>query len=553
MKIKVRKRFTRVIGIFFRIFLDLMKDVKIRRKKGFEYSRKKMEKIHTKRAWQLYNVAISLGGVLIKLCQYLSTRRDILPEAYVNILSQLQDNVPAVPYEEIEKIISEEYRFKEFPFSSIDPAPLASASLGQTHRAVLKTGETVVLKVLKPDVEKIIDTDSAILFHVFRLFSRIKAFKDFSEFGSVLEEFFKVTGDELNFKREIEVSKRFKKYFRKFDYVKVPYVYEEYSNRRIIVMEFMDGVKITDIDKWAGKNNDPVTLSRRLIEIYFEQFLNLRLIHFDPHPGNIYVLENNNIALLDYGMSGEITDSMSEAIKDALIALARNDYIRLLELLKDLGFLKKNANIYMFLPIVEYFFDEVLETVKLEQSSMDKVDLSPVIDDLVEIIYTQPFRLPYEWAYMGKTVGTLTGIIATLYPDINLYDELNPYFDKVVNGNLGEIVGKGIDYAKTTLEELVRLPHKVDAVIGKIERGQLKFRVDFEDVDEKIISLGATISKGVSIALSFFSGIFAYILHIIDRPEGMIVFGSISFFSLIYFIFYRKKTKREVIKKTLLK
>jgi predicted unusual protein kinase regulating ubiquinone biosynthesis (AarF/ABC1/UbiB family) len=296
-------------------------------------------------------------------------------------------------------------------------------------------------------------------------------------------------------------------------------------------MEFIDGVKITDMDKWAGKNNDPAILSRHLIELYFEQFITIKLIHFDPHPGNIYVLENNNIALLDFG----------------------KDYVKLLELLKELGFLKKNANIYLFLPIVEYFFDEILETVKLEQSSMDKIDLSPIIDDLVEIIYTQPFRLPYEWAYIGKTVGTLTGIISTLYPDFKLYDELKPYFDKLVNGNIKEILEKGVDFAKVTFNEIIGLPHKVDSLVNKIERGQLKFHVDFEDVDDKIMSLGATITRGISIAVSFFSGIFAYILHIIDRPEGTIVFGAISLFSILFFILYRKKTKREIIKKTLTK
>jgi predicted unusual protein kinase regulating ubiquinone biosynthesis (AarF/ABC1/UbiB family) len=553
MKIKIRKRFTKVIGIFLRILLDLRKEMKIRKRKGFEYSQKVMAKTHIKRAWELYHIAIYLGGMMIKLCQYLSTRRDMLPEAYVTILSQLQDNVPPVAYADIKTIIDAEYTDRYFPFASIDETPLASASLGQAHRAKLKTGEDVVLKVLKPEVEKIIDTDSAILFYVFRLFSKIKAFRDFSEFSLVLEEFFRVTGDELNFKREVEISKRFKKSFVKFDYVKVPYVYEKFSNRRIIVMEFIDGVKITDVDKWAGKNNDPAVLSRRLIELYFEQFITMKIIHFDPHPGNIYVLENNNIALLDFCMSGEITEAMSGAIKDSLVAFARKDYVKLLELLKELGFLKKSANIYLFLPIVEYFFDEILETVKLEQSSMEKIDLSPVVDDLVEIIYTQPFRLPYEWAYIGKTIGTLTGIISTLYPDFKLYDELKPYFDKLVNGNIKEIVEKGLDFAKTTFNEIVNLPHKVDSLVNKIERGQLKFHVDFEDVDDKIMSLGATITRGISVAVSFFSGIFAYILHIINRPEGTIVFGGISLLAFFYFLLYRKKTKREIIKKTLMK
>jgi len=161
--------------------------------------------------------------------------------------------------------------------------------------------------------------------------------------------------------------------------------------------------------------------------------LNLKLIHFDPHPGNILILEDNNIALLDFGMAGEITDEMNKGIKDSLEALAKKDYLKILEMFQRLGFLKKEVDIYMLLPVVEYFFTGVLDTVKLERESLQRIDLSPVIDNLIEIIYTQPFRLPYEWAYIGRTVGTLTGIISSIYPEFNIYKELEPYFNVILN------------------------------------------------------------------------------------------------------------------------
>jgi predicted unusual protein kinase regulating ubiquinone biosynthesis (AarF/ABC1/UbiB family) len=550
---KVKKRFRKVLLIATKILLDFNKDFKLRKKKGFEYSRKKMEPIHTKRAKELYHIAIDLGGVLIKMCQYLSTRRDIFPAPYINILASLQDNVPPIDYDIIKKIIEKEYEGKIYPFSEINEIPLASASLGQTHLAKLKTGENVVLKVLKPQVEKIIDTDFAIFYYVFKIFSHFKFFKENVDFQDILAEFIKVTGNELNFSREIYVSKIFKESLKCFNYIHVPYVYEEFSNSKIIVMEFMDGVKITNKENWESKGNDPAVISRRIIEIYAHQFLEMKLIHFDPHPGNILIMENNEIALIDFGMSGEISEKMSEGIKDALTALAREDYEKILLVLKDLGFMKNDADINILLPVVEYFFGEVLESIQLEQSSMQGIDLSPVIDDLVEIIYTQPLKLPYEWAYIGRTVSTVAGIISSIYPEFKVYDELKPYFDQFLKDNIFSIIEKSLNTAKDTFNDLLHLPGKATSFIKGIERGKTKFKVDFEEVDERLNNLSSTIARGISLGLSFLSGTVAYVMHILNQTEGLVIFGGISFISFIYFLIYRKRSKREMIKRSILK
>ncbi len=251
----VRKRIFLVLSIFVKIFLDLRKEGRIRRTRGFEFAQAAMRARHSRRAEELYRTAVSMGGVMIKLCQYLSARRDFLPDPYIRVLSRLQDSVPAVPFAEMERIIREEYAGREFPFRSVDPEPLASASLGQVHRAVLLTGEDVVLKILKPEVEAVIDLDCSILFHVFRLFSKLRSFRAYSDFSNLLEEFIRVTGDELDFRREVAIAKRFREAFRKFDWVTVPFVHERFCNGRIIVMEYVSGVKITDTAAWVGKGS----------------------------------------------------------------------------------------------------------------------------------------------------------------------------------------------------------------------------------------------------------------------------------------------------------
>ena len=355
----IRQRSSSVGILFIKIFLDFRKEMKLAKKRGYKYAQSKMEKIHRKRATQLYNLVVKLGGVMIKLCQYFSTRRDIFPEPYIEILSQLQDSVPPVDFDKIIEVVKSEYNGRGLPFEDIEKKPLASASLGQVHKARLLTGEDVILKILKPNVENEIDIDFSILFHVFKFMSNFKVFKSIPEFFELLDEFIRVTGDECNFIREAYIAKKFREGMRKVDYIKVPLIYDEFSTRRVIVMEFVEGDRITDSTKWEERNNDPIIISRRLIEIYFHQFLSMKLLHFDPHPGNILVTDNNNIVIIDFGMSGEITKEMRDGMIGIIRGFTEKNYQRVLKNFDKLGFLKKGVDPNMLLPIMEYFADWV--------------------------------------------------------------------------------------------------------------------------------------------------------------------------------------------------
>lgn len=549
---KVRQRFFKVVKVFFKLFLAFQKEFKLVRKKGFKKAQDIMEKTHYKRANELYDLAISLGGVMIKMCQFFSTRRDIFPEPYIKVLSPLQDAVPSVPFERIECVLKKDFGDYTEIFDSISPEPIASASLGQTHIAYLKDGSKVVLKVLKPDTHNVIDIDFAIIHRVFKLFSNFKAFKQRGDFFDMLDEFIKVTGDELNFYREVYIAKLLKEKLAKFSYLKIPYMYADLCTENVIVMEYCSGDKITNIDKWKNRGNDPKIIAKRLIEVYLEQFLFIKTIHFDPHPGNILISEDNRIILLDFGMSGEITEEMSTGIKDSLRALSKRDYRKVLDILVRLRFLRKNADRYKLLNILEYFLDEVMDTVKLEKESIQSVDLSPVIDDLIELLYSQPFNLPVEWAFIGRTVGTLTGIIAALYPEINLYDELKPYVDRLLNNNIDEIIGQAKGVLKDKLITIFDLPDRVERVINSVEKGELKFRVDFREVDDKLDEIESIFVRTVGFAVGFFSFIGSYVLYFINQKEAAVLLGGLGIISFFYAFFTKKRNKKDIIKKRLL-
>ncbi|MEW5816381.1 MAG: AarF/UbiB family protein [Spirochaetota bacterium] len=454
---KKRYRLYRIGWIFFKIFLDLRREFKLSKKKGFSFASRKMEKIHKKRAAELFDTAVSMGGGLIKLCQYFSTRRDIFPDPYIKVLSNLQDKVPPVPFSEIKKILEEEYGGLNFPFTQVDENPVASASIGQVHRAELRNGAIVALKIQKPGIEDIFDTDFAILFYVFKLISHFNFFKENKDFHKVLDEFVRVTGDELNFEREIFIAKRFKKELSKFSYITVPTVIEQFCTKKIIVMEYIKGDKITEKENWIARNNDPRVIAKRIVEIYIEQFIFFRLIHFDPHPGNILILDNNKIALLDFGMAGEITDTMSKGIKDGIEAFLKRDYEKILLVLKKLGFIRQEADEKKLLPLTRYFMDEIISVVKFDRESMQKINISPILKELTEVIYSHPFQLPWEWAYILKTTGTLVGIVSMLNPDFNIYDELTPHFNRIVRHSLSEIIERFYESAKSAFRSIVRI------------------------------------------------------------------------------------------------
>lgn len=528
---KLRRRFFKIIIVFIKVFMALRKEQKIIFKKGFEKARIKMQKVHYKRAEELYELAINMEGVLIKLCQYLSARKDFMPEAYIDVLSRLQDNVPGVDFSIINQIIMEDYPNYYDIFKNIDPVPLASASLAQVHKAELQDGRKVILKVLKTHIEKIIDYDFAILYKVFKIFSGFKAIKKRFDLDEILNEFIRVTGDELNFKREILIAKNFHNKLSKLSYLKIPKVYDSISSRRVIVMEYIQGTKLSDQEEWIKRNNDPKIIAKRLVETYLEQFIFMKMINYDPHPGNIIIMENNEFALIDYGMSGEITDKMSNGIKKGLIAFINRDYNQMLNILEDLGFFNKGEDIYTLLPVMEFFFDKILTSVKFVRKEIQSIDLSPILDDLKELIYTQPIKLPVEWAYIGRTIGTLAGIIGSLYPDINLYNELEPYINRVLKNNFSERFEDLKEEVNNRIKTTLSLPDKLDRIIYRIERGQIKFKFEESFVRQKLEKIRKLLIFYISLGLSIFS-LFSTFYFYEKR-----FFPAILFFSIITGVF----------------
>ncbi len=551
----VRRRFIAFAKVFLGIILDFRKESILIKRKGYEFAQRKMLKKHEKRALELYNTAIELKGALIKLCQLLSTRVDFMPEPYIRILKPLQDNVPPVEFSKIEEVIRSEYNDHASVFHEIDINPIASASLAQIHKAVLMNGENVLLKILKPDIERIIDIDFAIIHYIFIIFSHFKFFREKIRFNIILDDFVIITGDELNFRREAYIASRFKEHFKKFKYIKTPKIFTEYSTQRIIVMEYLGGDKISSRELWLQRNNDPKVIAKRLIEFYFEQIFYTDFIHFDPHPGNILVSDNNEICVVDFGMSGITSEKMRTGLWEALNSFLKKDAAGLLKALDSLGFFRKDFNKYSLLPVFEFVFDEIydlFDNIRLDresiQMSMRKIDFKPILDNLILIMHTNSIMLPTNWVYIGKTIGSLFGLISSLDPDLKIFNELKPYVSDFIKSNYSYLLKKYLNIISSNLNALITLPVKIDEFIGKIESGKISIKVDYDEIREKIDNVKVSFIRSAAFFVFLLSAVSSYIFFKFNYRDIFIILLVISFSSLLMSVFYRYKSAKDEIK-----
>lgn len=458
------------------MILAFGKEFRLTRKYGYKTAQEKMYNSHLKCAKELYSISVELGSIYIKLCQFLSTKHDIFPAPYIEILSPLQNAVPAVPFSSIEDRLISEYKDYKQIFLSFSEVPMAVASLGQVHCATLRDGRQVVVKVLKKEAEDTVDHDLAILFHVIRFVEHFGFISKHIHLSSLLDEFINVTSDELNFFREIFVAEKMCQSLSKFSYLKIPKVYKEFCTRRIIVMEYCKGVKINEVKDFREINCNPKILADRILEIFFEQFVFTGWVHFDPHPGNILVAPGNRIVLLDFGMSGEITSDMSDAIARGIIAVMNQDSHAVLRILQEQEFLRDAANLHVLLPMVEFLLNKVAVMLNMNKQSIQTFDFTPIKKDFRNLISSEEIVVPVRWAYAGKTVAALAGFIAVLNPDFKIYEQVRKYAGKIIIGKPQIIVKYGTKDLMRFAQLTCDLPERLTRLLDEYDRGTLVIR-----------------------------------------------------------------------------
>ncbi len=374
--------------------------------------------MHQRGADRILDTSAALGGTLIKACQFASTRPDILPPPYIASLSKLQDRVPPHPWSEIKGVIRQELgREPHEIFEWIETEPVAAASIAQVHRAQLYDGREVAVKVQYAGITRIIDTDLTILQRIVALVARLYPTIQLQPLLDYLKETLPL---ELDFQREANAMAALREALLHRTDVVIPTSIQELSTKRLLVMEFIDGVKITDRAAILEAGIAPDAVARLLNDVYAEQIFRLGMLHADPHPGNLLVQPGPKLVLLDHGLTVSLKPTLVEALGEMVRALLVADFDRLTTVLTEAGMnFNEQVNISTLLQLVGVLLGE-------DQGST-AMDTRAVGQQVAKSIG----QIPVELILMGRALGLMDGIAKQLDPDINALEIVADYVSEI--------------------------------------------------------------------------------------------------------------------------
>lgn len=397
-----------------------------------------------KQAIWLKEKLIELGPTFIKMGQSLGTRADLLPLPFVIALGELQDNVPPfqneIAFARIEKELGQKINdiYKEFEL-----APVAAASLGQVYRARLHSGEEVAVKVQRPNLEATIKGDLEILRKVAGFAERFPQLNENADWSGMLREFNETIHEEMDYAAEGRNAERFRESFQRWENIHVPKIYWNATTSKVLTMEYIHGVKVTDLEEQRRRDISPEKVNRLLIKTYLKQLLEDGFFHADPHPGNLLVMPDGRLAFFDFGMVGRISPELQSKMIDAFFHVVSKDPTGIAQDLIELDFLKPGTDARSVRPVVEKMFEFHLN-LKLKD-----VNFKELTYDLADVMYDYPFRLPSNFTYIMRALMTLEGIGIITDPEFNFFETAKPYAKEFM------LKREGADFRKMFVSKLM--------------------------------------------------------------------------------------------------
>ncbi len=431
--------------------------------------------------------AIKLGVLMIKLGQFLSSRADLLPEEALAVLGSLQDEVPPAPFSHVVSVIETELgKPIDQVFSTFERKCTAAASLGQVHKAILaSTGEEVAVKIQRPNIDQLVRSDLSTLKFVIWIINRFVDTSEFIDLMGVYREFKRTVYEEIDYVTEAANAQRFQEMFKDNPSIYIPHIYEDYTTRRILVLEWINGIKINDYPTIEAAGISRLEVAKRTVQAYFYQFFEAGFFHADPHPGNIFVKPGSPgsqgsgpiIAFVDFGMVGTLSKSMKKAMKDLFLSFIARDSHSLVEALAKLGFIGEGANMVaiergMAMMMEQYF--------GLTLGEARDLDIPEVSQDVERLLYGQPFQIPAQFAFTGRAIGTLVGVATGLSPEFSFVDVATPYARKFLGldaEGAGQTIQEVLNQLLDTGRTLLTLPRSLERVITRLETGQIEVRL----------------------------------------------------------------------------
>ncbi|HSO13060.1 MAG TPA: AarF/UbiB family protein [Anaerolineales bacterium] len=499
-------------------------------------------------------LAIHMGGVMIKVGQFLSSRLDVLPSEVTDELADLQDEVPAESYEAIKKLAETELGVPLAEgFEWFDESPLAAASLGQVHRARLRLGKetdgfrNVVMKIQRPSIDLIVEVDLSALQRVGNWLMRYRPVREHADVPALMREFSATVREEIDYLNEAGNAEKFYENFKDDPDVYVPRVVRSHTTLRVLTLEDVYAIKITDyagITKAGIKRGD---VAKKLLDTYLKQIFEDGFVHADPHPGNLFVTPLGadsesprrwKLTFVDFGMTARVPDGVRDGLHEMLIGVGTKNASRVVASYQRLGMLLPGADLKLIEQAEAQVFDRFWGMSMSELRKTNPDELRKFAHQYRDLIFSMPFQVPNNLIMLARTVAILSGMCTGLDPDFNLWNQLSPYARKLIEQESTKSIDDWLEELGSLLQNLMALPSQASRVFSQAERGNLI--VQLPQVAREIHVLTRSVdglTAGIVFLGLLLGGVLLYNAGNILYAQGML---AGAFISLLWTLFARR-------------
>jgi predicted unusual protein kinase regulating ubiquinone biosynthesis (AarF/ABC1/UbiB family) len=541
---QLRQRRNRIVFFWFRVLVSAVWwDVVIRNLGGRKRANRTALKRYLNHARRFRAMAVDLGGVMIKLGQFFASRVDMLPKEIIDELSGLQDEVPPESFEDIRAMLERELNrpIGEI-FSSINPVPTAAASLGQAHHVVLKSDERAIVKVQRPGIEALVTVDLQALRTAAGWIKRYGPIRRRVDVDALVDEFSRTLHQELDYLAEGRNIERFAADFKDWDNIRIPSVHWELTTRRVLVMEDIGAIKVSDVRAFQAQGVLASEVALALYDFYLQQVFVNGFFHADPHPGNMFVepLEDGDftINVVDFGMVGTLSTQTRTQLREMFLGLATRDAPRVVRAIDNAGWLLPWANRGEIERAATKVFARYWGISMSDIQNLDVEEMRGFLSEFRSLVYQMPFQIPSDLLFLGRALGILSGLAMQIDSDFNVFEAAAPFAQKLLADESDSLRQEVLKQVTDTALALVRMPRQFDRMVDLLASGDLRVTINEQ---ERLLHELTRFNQAVSripwaiLAMGLFLG--SVLLLAIDQTAFSLIAFGLAIISGLWMIF----------------